>query len=164
MVLAVRHLAETGEEWLKVSIPRRPNGTSGWVKASALGRLREARKRLVVWRSRLRAALYDDKGRQIWTAPVGIGRASLPTPAGSFYVREKLRALGSPMYGPYAIGTSAYASELSDWPGGGVIGIHGTDQPQLIPGRPSHGCIRLRNEDITRLWQRIAVGTPIEII
>jgi lipoprotein-anchoring transpeptidase ErfK/SrfK len=50
------------------------------------------------------------------------------------------------------------------WPGGGVIGIHGTDQPQLIPGRPSHGCIRLRDVDIVRLWPLIEVGTPIEIV
>jgi lipoprotein-anchoring transpeptidase ErfK/SrfK len=45
-----------------------------------------------------------------------------------------------------------------------VIGIHGTDEPQLIPGRPSHGCIRLRNADVARLWQLIEVGTPIEIV
>jgi len=45
-----------------------------------------------------------------------------------------------------------------------VIGIHGTDEPQLIPGRPSHGCVRMRNRDITRLWQLIQVGTPVEII
>jgi lipoprotein-anchoring transpeptidase ErfK/SrfK len=53
---------------------------------------------------------------------------------------------------------------LSEWPGGGVVGIHGTNEPQLIPGRPSHGCIRLRNADITRLWQMIQIGTPIEIV
>ena len=36
--------------------------------------------------------------------------------------------------------------------------------PQLIPGRPSHGCVRLRNADITRLWPLVEVGTPIEIV
>ena len=49
-------------------------------------------------------------------------------------------------YGPWAFGTSAY-SVLSDWPGGGVIGIHGTNQPHLIPGRPSHGCVRVEIGD-----------------
>jgi lipoprotein-anchoring transpeptidase ErfK/SrfK len=67
------------------------------------------------------------------------------TPAGRFYIRERLRKRrDSPIYGPWAFGTSAY-SALSDWPGGGVVGIHGTNQPGLIPGRPSHGCIRVRN-------------------
>jgi lipoprotein-anchoring transpeptidase ErfK/SrfK len=67
------------------------------------------------------------------------------------------------VYGPYALGTSAYAPTLAEWPGGGVVGIHGTNEPQLIPGRPSHGCVRMRNADITRLWHLISVGTPIEI-
>ncbi len=65
--------------------------------------------------------------------------------------------------GPYALGTSAYAPTLSEWPGGGVVGIHGTNEPQLIPGRPSHGCIRMRNADIARLWKIVEVGTPIDI-
>ena len=65
---------------------------------------------------------------------MGVGRPSLPTPAGHFYLREKLRAIGAPMYGPYALGTSAYAPKLTDWPGGGVVGIHGTDEPRAHPG------------------------------
>jgi hypothetical protein len=39
-------------------------------------------------------------------------------------------------------------------PGGGVIGIHGTNQPYLIPGWPSHGCIRVANRPIRRLALR----------
>lgn len=152
----------TGVVWTEVSLPQRPNGTTGWVQASALGPLNVAYGLLVIDRSRLRAALYDRGGHAIWSAPVGIGRPSLPTPAGHFYVLEKLRALGV-AYGPFALGTSAYAPTLSDWPGGGVVGIHGTDQPQLIPGDPSHGCIRLRNSDITTLWHLIQIGTPIDI-
>ena len=61
-----------------------------------------------------------------------------------------------------AFGTSAY-SKLSDWPGGGVVGIHGTNEPGLIPGRPSHGCIRVRNRDIVRLGRLMPIGTPVRI-
>ena len=43
------------------------------------------------------------------------------------------------------------------------MGIHGTDEPGLIPGRVSHGCIRLRNRDIVRLAQLMPVGTPLTI-
>ena len=67
-------------------------------------------------------------------------------------------------YGPYAIGTSAYSPTLTDWPGGGVVGIHGTDQPGLVPGHPSHGCVRLHNGDVTRLYRILQLGTPITII
>lgn len=153
----------TGVEWTEVSLPQRPNGTTGWVTASALGPLHVVYGLLVIDRSRLRATLYNRNSHAIWSAPIGIGRPSLPTPAGHFYVLEKLRAIGGGTYGPFAFATSAYAPTLTDWPGGGVVGIHGTDQPQLIPGDPSHGCIRLRNSDITTLWHLLKIGTPIDI-
>ncbi len=153
----------TGVVWTDISLPQRPNGTTGWVKASTLGPLHVVYGLLVIDRSRLRATLYNRNGHAIWSAPVGIGRSSLPTPAGHFYVLEKLRAIGGATYGPFAFGTSAYAPTLTDWPGGGVVGIHGTNQPQLIPGDPSHGCIRLRNSDITTLWHLLKIGTPIDI-
>jgi lipoprotein-anchoring transpeptidase ErfK/SrfK len=164
MVLKKARVPRTGVTWIQVALPQRPNHVTGWVAASALGALHVVRGRLVVRRAKLRATLYNGAGHAIWSAPVGIGRPSLPTPAGHFYVREKLRAIGSPMYGPYALGTSAYAPKLSDWPGGGVVGIHGTNEPQLVPGRPSHGCMRLHNADITRLWHLISVGTPIDVV
>lgn len=148
--------------WVRIEVPGRPNGEIGWVPRGALGAFHVVRDRLVVDRTRLRATLYRD-GRVIFSAPVGVGKPSTVTPAGRFYVMEKLITVGAPSYGPYAIGTSAYAPTLSEWPGGGVVGIHGTNEPQLIPGRPSHGCIRMRNADITRLWRLVSVGTPIEI-
>jgi lipoprotein-anchoring transpeptidase ErfK/SrfK len=43
------------------------------------------------------------------------------------------------------------------------VGVHGTDRPDLIPGRVSHGCIRLRNRDILELGRLMPVGTPITI-
>lgn len=154
---------DTGKRWLRVRIPMRPNGRTGWVRASALGPLYRSRTRLVVNRDRLRATLYRS-GRAIWRSPVGIGAPGTPTPAGSFWIREKFvvwEARG--VYGPRAFGTGAY-SRLSDWPGGGVIGIHGTGQPWLIPGRPSHGCVRVPNRAIRRLYRLMPVGTPVRIL
>ena len=88
------------------------------------------------------------------------GRRRLP--GASTSARRSATCAGDPLYGPWAIGTSAY-SRLSEWPGGGVIGIHGTDQPGLIPGRPSHGCVRMRNDSVTELVQKLPLGTPIWI-
>ncbi len=161
--LALRSYTIGEESWILVPIPRRPNGVVGWVRASALGELHATRDYLRVDRGALRATLYR-AGRAVWSAPVGVGRPRYPTPAGHFFLTEKLTAVGSPTYGPLAFGTSAYSPTLSEWPGGGIVGIHGTNAPQLIPGRPSHGCIRLRNADIERLAPMIAVGTPIEIV
>jgi len=157
------HIDAGGLDWVRIRLPMRPNGRSGWVPRNDLGPMTEVRTMLRVNRTTLRATLYRD-GRKVWSARVGVGKSSTPTPAGHFWIRSRLRGLRSlPGYGPYAFGTAAY-SVLSEWPGGGVIGIHGTDRPQLIPGRPSHGCIRVSNIAITRLWRLMPVGTPVLIV
>ena len=149
-------------DWVRVSLAVLPHGRSGWMLRSALGEIREARVRLVIDRSRFEAVVYRD-GTRAFRAPVGIGLAQWPTPAGEFYVRVRLRGFDDPFYGPVAFGTSARSAVLTDWPGGGFVGIHGTDSPELLPGRVSHGCIRMRNDDIRRLWRLLPVGTPITI-
>jgi hypothetical protein len=153
---------ELGRLWLEVRVPGRPNGRRGWVLRSSVGHLRSVRTKLVVDRRRLRATLFLD-GRRIWRSRIGVGAPGTPTPGGSFYVRERIRVPPGTIYGPWAFGTSAY-SVLSDWPGGGVVGIHGTNRPDLIPGRPSHGCVRVPNRAISRLARLLPVGTPVRII
>ncbi len=152
-----------GRKWLHIRVPMRPNGRTGWVLQDAVSRLYVVRTQLVIDRRALRAKLYR-KGRLIWSAAVGIGASRTPTPRGDFWIRERLKGLGDgTSYGPWAFGTSAY-SNLSDWPGGGVVGIHGTNRPGLIPGRPSHGCVRVRNDRIRRLARLMPVGTPVRIV
>jgi hypothetical protein len=151
-----------GRRWVRVRVPMRPNGRTGWVPRGALTPWRRTRDLLQVSVRRQTAVLYR-AGRRVWRSRVGVGAPATPTPAGRFYVRQKIRNLaGSPIYGPIAFGTSAYSS-LSDWPGGGVIGIHGTDQPHRIPGRISHGCVRVPNPAIRRLARLLGVGTPVHI-
>jgi hypothetical protein len=151
-----------GRRWLHIRVPKRPNGRTGWVLERSLGRLHTVRTQLVIDRRDLRASLYRN-GKRIWNASVGIGKSDTPTPRGNFWIRERLRGLGNgTAYGPWAFGTSAY-SNLSDWPGGGVVGIHGTNRPGLIPGRPSHGCVRVRNDKIRLLARLMPVGTPVRI-
>ena len=161
IVLASEQLP-SGVTWIRVELPERPNGRTGWVPRAALGALHALRGYLRIDQARLRATLFRD-GHPVFSAPVGVGKPGTVTPAGQFYVTEKLRTLNAPAYGPYALGTSAYAPTLGEWPGGGVVGIHGTNEPQLVPGRPSHGCIRMHDADIARLWHMIEVGTPIDI-
>jgi hypothetical protein len=152
-----------GTHWLHITIPGRPLGRTGWVLASNLGPLTVNHEHMIINRKSERLTLYK-KGQQIFSAPVGVGAPGTLTPAGNFWVREMFGGFNNAAYGPYAIGTSAYSATLTDWPGGGVVGIHGTDQPGLIPGRPSHGCVRLRNGDVTRLYHMLQLGTPITII
>jgi hypothetical protein len=152
-----------GRQWLQVRLPMRPNGRVGWVRRSALGKLHTSHMFFEVDRHRLRARLFRS-GRLIWRASVGIGAPGAETPRGRYWIRERFRVrVRGSLYGPFAFGTAAY-SRLSDWPRGGVVGVHGTNEPGLIPGRPSHGCIRLRNAKIRRLWRLMPIGTPVRII
>jgi lipoprotein-anchoring transpeptidase ErfK/SrfK len=151
-----------GRLWVRARLAALPNGTTGWLPRRALGGYEEVRTRLIVDRASLRARLLRG-GRILLTAPVGIGTRAHPTPPGRFYVRNRLTSYSSPAYGPLAFGTSARSPVLTDWPAGGYVGIHGTDRPGLLPGRVSHGCIRMRNADIVRLGRLMPVGTPVTV-
>jgi lipoprotein-anchoring transpeptidase ErfK/SrfK len=161
-VLLLQRRESGGQPWLKVRLPVLPNNTTGWVPRASLGGYQAVNTHLLVDRRRLNAVLYR-LGRPVFRAPVGIGQRRWPTPAGRFYLRNKLTGYRSPFYGPIAFGTSARSSVLTDWPAGGFVGIHGTNAPELVPGRVSHGCIRMRNGDIVRLARLMPPGTPLSI-
>lgn len=155
------HWDARGREWVKLRIPMRPNGRVGWVRRQDLGSFHLTHLALTVDRERLRMYLFSH-GHLIWSAPVGVGRPSTPTPAGHFWIRERFKiADPSSGYWPYAFGTSDY-STLTDWPGGGVVGIHGPYYDNSgIPGRISHGCMRLHPADDAWLAHHIGLGTPV---
>jgi L,D-transpeptidase catalytic domain len=144
--------------WVELRIPGRPNGRIGWVPRGALDSFNHTDLQLVVNRAAQLLTLYQS-GREIFQAPVGVGKPSTPTPPGHFWITEAFVS-ADPFYGPYAFGTSDY-STLSEWPGGGIVGLHGTNEPALVPGDPSHGCIRLHNSDVLRLSSLVSIGTPL---
>ena len=149
-------------DWVRVDLAIRPNGRTGWVSRNVLGERHVVRTLLVIDRGSLTATLFGRRGI-VFRAGVGIGTPRNPTPGGTFTIRERLTGFDDPFYGPIAFGTTARSPVLTDWPGGGFVGIHGTDRPSLIPGRISHGCIRMRNTDIRRLAALLPLGTPVTI-
>jgi hypothetical protein len=163
IVLALGSRTDAGGRlWINVRLPILPNNTTGWVPRAAIGGYGIVQTHLVIDLEAFTATLLRD-GRPIFRAEVGVGKSAWPTPKGEFYIRNRLTGFDSPMYGPLAFGTSARSSVLTDWPAGGFVGIHGTNQPELLPGRVSHGCIRLRNADILELNRLMPVGTPLTI-
>jgi L,D-transpeptidase catalytic domain len=163
LVVALARRADgRGTLWVRVRLASLPNGLTGWVPRRALGGYTALDTHLVVDLERLTATLLR-AGRPLLRVPVGVGSAAAPTPRGRFYIRDELTDYRSPAYGPLAFGTSARSATLTDWPAGGYVGIHGTARPDLIPGRVSHGCIRLRNADLLRLARLMPVGTPLTI-
>lgn len=163
IVLALAQTTSRTHSWTRVRLAQRPNNVTGWVPSSALSTLRSVDTWLRVDRESFTATLIRD-GHVVFQAPVGVGQPQWPTPTGQFFVEESLTPpeMGS-LYGPLAFGTSAHSDVLGEWPNNGQIGIHGTNEPWLIPGRISHGCVRLHNEDILRLARLMPVGTPITI-
>lgn len=150
--------------WLRVYLPVRPNGSTGWIRA------RDVRVVGMAYRLDLRTHAHQlhllRDGVLIRSYPVGLGRAGTPTPGGTFYLTERVRlADPSGPYGPYAFGLSAFSPTLFSFAGGnGVIGLHGTNAPASVGASVSHGCIRMRNADITALARLLPLGTPVRVL
>ena len=155
--------------WLKVLLPVRPNGSSGWVRESEVRTSRHP-FRVVVELGAHRITVY--KGDEIFLQePVGVGKGNTPTPGGLYYIKELImptddngRYSPDGFYGPYAYGLSGFSNVLTSFAGGeGVIGIHGTNEPQAIGKDVSNGCIRMSNTGVTKLANTLPLGVPVEI-
>ncbi|MDP9333421.1 MAG: L,D-transpeptidase [Actinomycetota bacterium] len=154
---------ESRRGWLRVLLPVRPNGSSGWIRQADV-RLSQHDYDIVVELHAHRITVF--KGSNIADRePVGVGRAQTPTPGGVYYTKELLRPLNpNGVYGPFAYQLSGFSDVLTRFNGGeGVIGIHGTNEPWLIGKDVSHGCIRMSNAGITRLAHMLPLGVPVEI-
>jgi lipoprotein-anchoring transpeptidase ErfK/SrfK len=147
--------------WLKVLLPERPNGSSGWVRAGSVRQIGlQDRIEIDLSSHQLRhyrgSKLRDD-------FRVGIGAPGTPTPTGLFFVWAKVvEPDPDGAYGPFALGLSGFSPTLSDWPGGGRVAIHGTADPGDRGQDVSHGCIRVYNPEVNRL-RSVPMGTPVVI-
>jgi L,D-transpeptidase-like protein len=161
VVLAIGRRTRAGQHWYRIRLAGRPNGRTGWVAGDRLQWIRAAGRVVLDLDLSQRRLRVRQGGRTVRSFPVAVGAAGAPTPRGRFYLTAAWRPAES-LYGRWAIETSAGAS-ITDWPGGGVIGIHGTNQPWLIGRAVSHGCIRMRNGDILALRRWAKPGTRLRI-
>jgi lipoprotein-anchoring transpeptidase ErfK/SrfK len=149
-----------GQAWYRVSIPMRPNGTYGWIPADTV-KLSPTHSQIVVNLQSRTIDIYRF-GRRKWHGIVAIGAPGRETPVGHYFVAARFVPYHDPFLGVFAVETSAY-SKLTEWPGGGVVGIHGTDEPQLLGEAVSHGCVRVANVTAEHLRTLAPLGTPIWI-
>lgn len=149
--------------WLEVLLPIRPNGTTGWIRVADV-ELSINPYRIEVDASRYSLTIYR-YGREQMRTTVAIGNGDTPTPIGEFFLIELLRPSNpNGAYGPYAYGLSGYSETLDTFNGGnGVIGIHGTNQPDKLGQDVSHGCIRVANPTIAEMTEFLPLGTPVKI-
>ena len=161
-VLGARLDRRCRASWYHVQLPLRPNGVTGWVRATAVTE-RVLRVRIVVDLSLRRVTLYRG-AKPLLVATAAIGSSATPTPTGRYFVNQKLVApdpLGP--FGPAALGISAFSPVLRDWAQGGPIAIHGTNEAGLLGSAVSHGCIRVPNDVVEKLWKLVPTGTPVLI-
>src|SRR5215207_10541806 len=74
-------LDDKGDVWLKIRVPGRPNGRTGWVREEQLSNLKVVRTHLTINRGTLTATLRK-RGRRIWSSRIGVGAAGTVTPKG----------------------------------------------------------------------------------
>jgi lipoprotein-anchoring transpeptidase ErfK/SrfK len=161
LVFLVEALSARG--LVKVVLPVRPNGTTGWVRLSDVQLLINT-YRIVVDLSEHRLTAFNGKQKFLDT-PAGIGKANTPTPGGGYYITQLFRPPNpNGVYGPFAYSLSGYSEVLTTFQGGdAIIGIHGTNRPDQLGQDVSAGCIRVSNEAIITLADQVPLGTPVKI-
>lgn len=149
--------------WLEVMLPGRPNGATGWIQVEEVD-LYSVGGRIVIDLSE-RELNYYAGDSQVLRADVAVGTSRNPTPTGTYFVTDSVTLSSSDTpWGPAALGLSARSETITEFNGGdGIIGIHGTNRPELIGQAVSLGCVRLPNHLITQLHELVPLGTPVEI-
>jgi lipoprotein-anchoring transpeptidase ErfK/SrfK len=163
-VLGVRRVqidAPCRPDWYQVQLPILPNGTIGWVRAWAV-QIYRVHSRVVVDVSNRKLQLFR-RGKLMLETRVAVGASTTPTPLGRYFVNERyvLPDDRGP-FGPDALGISAHSNVLQHvWVDDGPIGIHGTNEPASLGKAASHGCIRVANPVMRRIFRLAPAGTPV---
>ena len=150
--------------WYKVLIPTRPNQGTAWVPAASVA-LTQTPMRVFISLAD-RTLRVENNGASVFDTTVAIGTDENPTPLGATYITELIQNTNpGGAYGPYAFGLALHSETLTEFAGGpGQVGVHGTNQPDLIGQAVSHGCVRLNNDDIQALVDlQLPLGVPVLI-
>jgi lipoprotein-anchoring transpeptidase ErfK/SrfK len=151
-----------GVPWYRVWLAVPPNESRGWVRDGQMAFYTTASK-IVIDLSQRELMVYR-RGELLNTFPVAVGRPGLETPTGHFFITQKLRPPDpSGVYGVLQLGTSATQPKLNGWPDGGLVAIHGTNEPGLIGKAISHGCVRMKNAAVQEVSSLVPAGSPVII-
>lgn len=156
---------EAGRGWVRVRLPERPNRASGFLPVSEVT-LGVTTTRIVV-RVGARTVELWKGGRRVARFRAAVGTAGTPTPLGQFAIQDPVPSAGAQRgyLGPYILTLTAYSPVLTSFMGGnGLVAIHGTDASGLLGQAVSHGCIRVSNAAVTRLYRSVRPGVPVRIV
>jgi lipoprotein-anchoring transpeptidase ErfK/SrfK len=157
-------LSQEGD-WVRVNVPARPNGSVGFVRKKDV-RTYQHPWAIVIELGKKQLTLCN-AGRAVQREKIGVGTAARPTPTGSCFTVDLIKARRpTGGYGPYAYGLSCFSDVVFSFGAGGDgrLGIHGTDKPATLGTAVSSGCIRVSNAGITKMAKTLPVGVPTFII
>jgi lipoprotein-anchoring transpeptidase ErfK/SrfK len=148
--------------WGRVEIPYVSARRDGWIPLAGLSRSSTAigvevdlsAHRLTVTKA----------GRTLVSFPAATGTSASPTPAGEYFVTDRIAfSAGGPL-GSFAFGISGIQPHLpAGWSGGNQLAIHGTNNPGSIGTSASAGCVRVSETALARLRPLLVLGTPVLI-
>jgi lipoprotein-anchoring transpeptidase ErfK/SrfK len=129
----------------------------------------ESAVRLVLKRGKRRVYVYAGE-KEVSSYPVAVGKPGWETPLGKF---EVLTMEENPIFKSFKSGRVVAPGPenplgvrwIGIWTDGKTqLGFHGTNEPELIGQAVSHGCIRMMNKDVTRLYQQVQMGTIVTVV
>ena len=157
----------SGRRWVRVRLAILPNNSTGWVPKA--GAWRPSTRVFTHLSSEIEpqpaARDADPRGHvRFFVARRSASDSSRwPTPKGEFYVRDRLARLRLAGSTGRLRSAQRALGRLTDWPGGGFVGIHGTNEPYLLPG-PRFARLHSNEEPRHPAPGRLMrVGTPVTI-
>lgn len=163
LLFLVKDTPDTNCDYVEVYLPVRPNGSTGYVKRAEV-KLSPNPYRIEVNLGEFNLKVFKDD-QPIMDTVIAEAADNTPTPGGLYYTTELVKTPNPDgVYGPFAYGLSGFSEVLQTFNGGpGQLGIHGTNQPERLGTKVSHGCIRLSNDDISTLAGILPLGVPVTI-
>ena len=166
VLLVLDAATRDGEDWIKVLLPVRPNGSSGWIPRDSVV-LRRTPYWVDVRLGARRVTVYRN-GKRARRFGAVIGAPGTPTPRGLAAIYERNRQPDPGAFlGPWALPLTAFSNVLESFGGGpGRVGLHGRAGASLndpLGSARSHGCIRISNRPVSWMAARLPAGTPVDV-
>ncbi|MFZ0090088.1 MAG: L,D-transpeptidase family protein [Solirubrobacteraceae bacterium] len=166
VLLVLGSAQDNGREWLRVLLPIRPDGSTGWIPRDNVVLL--LTRYWITVDKRARTVTIDRNGRRVHRFAAVIGKPATPTPDGLAAIYERdLQPDPQGFLGPWALPLTIFSNVLFDFGGGpGRVAIHGRGGASLndpLGSAQSHGCIRIDNNSIDWMAANIPQGTPVTI-
>lgn len=155
-----------GRAYVKVLLPRRPNGSPGWLPVDRV-RLVRTPYRVAIDRAARRLVVRRD-GRVVRRARIVVGAPGMQTPRGEFAISEEIRRANPREFtGAWILPLTAFSGTYRQFAGGpGRVAIHGRGGASLLDplgGAASHGCVRVDNGVVRWMARHLQPGVAVTI-